>query len=190
MLALTSTHKTWMHGLRVGPKLALLAIFSILLFSLTNFWLQLMALIVVAGLTLSGGRIFALQALALLRPIWFFVALLAVWHLWTNDAANGLRIVLRLTTAVAAANLVTLTSRLSDMVDVIERLAGRKVALAIALAVRFVPVLGDRAAMMGMAWRARSKRRAGWRIVPGLAVGALDEADHVAEALRARGGLV
>ncbi|GHC49436.1 energy-coupling factor transporter transmembrane component T family protein [Neogemmobacter tilapiae] len=190
MLGLTSAHKTWMHRLPVGPKLALLALFSVVLFWLDNLWPMLVALVLVAALVASGGAGFARQALRLLQPVWFFVALLAVWHLWLNDPLNGLRIALRLVVAVTAANLVTLTSRLSDMIDLIERLLGRKVALTLGLALRFVPVLGERAAMLSLAWRARSQKRAAWRLVPGLTVGAFDEADHMAEALRARGGLV
>ena len=37
-------------------------------------------------------------------------------------------------------------------------------------------------------WRARSPRRPGWRILLPATLAALDDADHVAEALRARGG--
>jgi biotin transport system permease protein len=37
--------------------------------------------------------------------------------------------------------------------------------------------------------RARSPRRPGWRLVVPAALAALDDADHAAEALRARGGL-
>jgi len=35
---------------------------------------------------------------------------------------------------------------------------------------------------------ARSRRRPGWQLVLPLSLAALDDADHVAEALRARGG--
>ena len=189
MLGLTSAHETWMHGLRVGPKLLALALFSVVLFRLDSLSWVLAALALVGGLTASGGWGFARQATGLLRPVWFFVALLAVWHLWLNDPLNGLRIALRLVVTVMAANLVTMTSRLSDMADLVERFLGRRVALTLALAIRFVPVLSDRAAALGLAWRARSERRPAWRIAPGLTVGAFEEADHVAEALRARGGL-
>ncbi len=150
-----------------------------------------------AGLYAAGGAAFARHGLAMLRPLWPFLALLAVWHLWTGDWRAGAVIGLRLLAAVAAANLVTMTTRLDDMLSVVERalaplgrlgLPVRRVALALALAIRFVPVLLDRARALGEAWRARSARRPGWRLVVPLALGALDDAERVAEALRARGG--
>ena len=43
--------------------------------------------------------------------------------------------------------------------------------------------------LLSEAWRARSPRRTGWQIVMPLAALAIDDAEHVAEALRARGGV-
>ncbi|HBH7903235.1 TPA: hypothetical protein KDX49_003259 [Vibrio parahaemolyticus] len=51
------------------------------------------------------------------------------------------------------------------------------------------PVLMSKGQKLSRAWRSRSNRRTGWRIVLPFTVLALDDADHVAEALRARGGL-
>jgi biotin transport system permease protein len=105
---------------------------------------------------------------------------------------------LRLVTAVALANLVTLTTRLDAMMAVVERaarplerfgLSPRVLAVAIALVIRFTPVLLLRAGQLMEAWRARSPRRPGWRVVVPVTLAALDDAEHVAEALRARGGL-
>ena len=50
-----------------------------------------------------------------------------------------------------------------------------------------IPKTGGTA--LSLAWRARSRRRAGWRVIVPFMVLALDDADHVAEALRARGGI-
>jgi biotin transport system permease protein len=99
--------------------------------------------------------------------------------------------------AVAFANFVTMTTRLSDMMRVIERLlrplsrlglSARQLALAVALVIRFVPVMLARAGQIRESWRARSPRRPGWRILVPIILSALDDADHVAQALRARGG--
>jgi biotin transport system permease protein len=133
----------------------------------------------------------------MLRPLWPFLLLLALWHLWTGDTATGLAVGLRLVAAVAAANLVTMTTRLSDMMAVLERLAAplarvglppRRLALALALVIRFVPVMTDRLASIREAWRARSPRRPGWQLLLPATLAALDDAERVAEALRARGG--
>ena len=47
---------------------------------------------------------------------------------------------------------------------------------------------GDELAQIGQSWRARSTRRPRWRVLVPATLAALDDADHVAEALRARGG--
>jgi biotin transport system permease protein len=65
-----------------------------------------------------------------------------------------------------------------------------RIALAMAMAVRFVPVLAARAGDLSRAWRARSPRRPRHRLLTPLALAALDEADHAAEALRARSASV
>ena len=128
--------------------------------------------------------------------LWPFVAIVAAWHVWLRDPA-GIAIILRMITAVALANFVTMTTRLTDMIAVIEWLlrpfarlipAGR-MALAVALTIRFIPVMLLRADDLALAWRARSTRPARWHILPALALSALDDAAHVAEALRARGGV-
>jgi biotin transport system permease protein len=197
MLTLTSPVETRWHGVAAGWKLAALAGVTVALFALRDPWVLAAAALGVAGLYAAGGAGFARHGVAMLRPLWPFVALLAVWHLWTGEIREGVAIGLRLVTAVAAANLVTMTTRLDDMLAVAERglaplgrvgVPVRRVALALALAIRFVPVLLERARALGEAWRARSARRAGWRLVVPVALGALDDAERVAEALRARGG--
>jgi biotin transport system permease protein len=64
----------------------------------------------------------------------------------------------------------------------------RKIELAAAMVIRFTPVLAEKGAALAMAWRARARRRASWRVILPFLVLALDDADYVAEALRARGG--
>lgn len=197
MLALTAPVQTPLHRLPAGAKLAALLVFTAALFQVHSLPVLAAALAAIAALHLPGGRLFAAHGLRLLRPLWPFVLILALWHLWTDDLAGGAAILLRLVTAVAAANLVTMTTRLSDMIAVIERLAvplariglpPRTLALAIALTIRFLPVLSDRIARIAEAWRARSPGRPGWRILTPATLATLDDADQVAEALRARGG--
>jgi biotin transport system permease protein len=198
MLTLTSPIETPLHRVAAGVKLAALALFSAGLFWLTSpLWLGL-ALTFVLALHLSGGRAFALFALRMLRPIWPFVLVVALWHLWIADFRGGSAILLRMVAVVAAANLVTMTTRLSDMISVIEHLAHpirallppRLLALAMALVIRFIPVLSERTNHLADAYRARSAGRAGWRIIAPAALAALDDAEQVAQALRARGGAV
>ena len=186
-----------MHGMRAGVKLAALCLFTVLLFGLRTPWAVGLAALVPAGLIAAGGPVFARHAVRLLRPLWPFLLVLGVWHWWTDDAVQGLTIALRLVTAVAAANLVTMTTRLSDMLAVVEALLQplarlglppRRAALVFALVIRFIPVLSDRLTQIAEAFTARSRRPARWRMLVPATLAALDDADHVAEALRARGG--
>ena len=65
----------------------------------------------------------------------------------------------------------------------------RRMALSVALVIRFTPVLMQKGAALAEAWRARSVKRPGWRIVLPFALLAIDDAEQTAEALRARGGV-
>ena len=196
MLTLTSPVETPLHRLPAGGKLAALAIFTMLLFQLTSPLLLGAALAGVIALHLPWGMVFTRHALRMLRPLWPFVLIVMLWHLWTGDLRGGAVILLRMVIAVAAANLVTMTTRLSDVLTIFEWLARplapilppRRLALAFALVIRFIPTLGDRMAQLAEAFRARSPRRAGWRLTVPATLAALDAADHAAEALRARGG--
>ena len=198
MLTLTSPVNTWAHRLPAGAKLLALCGFTAILFALKSPQLQLAACGGTAGIIASCGIEFVRRSVHVLRPIWFFVAIVALWHLWSDDISGGAVVILRMITAVAAANFVTMTTRLSDMITVLERLARPLerigvspgiLALAVALVIRFIPVMMHRSAQIRESWRARSARRPGWRIMLPVTLAALDDADRVAEALRARGGI-
>jgi len=174
-----------------------LSLWTLLLFRLSDPAALLAALAAVVALQATGGPAFALYGARLLRPLWPFILIVGLWHGWTGDLSTGATVILRLIAAVAAANFVTMTTRLSDMIAVIETLARplavfglspRRLALALALVIRFIPVMAERMAQIGDAWSARSPRRPRWRIMVPTTLAALDDADHAAEALRARGG--
>ena len=195
MLTLTSPIETWAHPCRAGAKLAALCGFTLILFALDSpLWLGLCALLT-AGVIASAGKRFGLESARMLRPLLPFVALVALWHLITRDAL-GVTIILRMITAVAAANFVTMTTRLSDMIAVIQRLAKplspliapKALALAIALTLRFIPTMLSRSQTIRESWQARAARPPRWRILLPTTLAALDDAEQVAEALRARGG--
>ncbi|MFC6639535.1 energy-coupling factor transporter transmembrane protein EcfT [Sulfitobacter sp. JBTF-M27] len=198
MISLTSPVKTAAHGWPAGGKLALLCAATLVLFAVDGAALHLGFLAATAVLYALPGRIFLGAGLKRLFVLWPFVALILLWHLITDDGAAGATIALRMVTAVALANLVTMTTRLSDMMTVVRWLTTplrrfgvgtQSIELAMALVIRFTPVLANKGQALSMAWRARSVRRPGWRIVLPFAVTAIDDAEHVAEALRARGGL-
>lgn len=196
MLTLTSPIETWAHRLPAGPKLAAVAVGTTGLFLIASPGLLAGAGCAVVALYLSGGVRFARTGLMQLWPLWPFVGIVALWHLWSNEVMAGAAIVLRMLAAVGLANFVTMTTRLSDMLAVFERLSQplapilppRRLALSFALVVRFIPVMLERMHQIDASWRARSQRRPRWRVLVPATLAALDDADRVAEALRARGG--
>lgn len=198
MISLTSPVETWAHGWRAGAKLGALCIATMGLFALDSVAGQGAAFAVMLALYAAPGAVFFRSGLARLRMLWPFLAVIFVWHLVTATPAQGAEIALRLVTAVGLANLVTMTTRLSDMIDVVRWLAAplrrigietRALELGIALVIRFTPMLATKGAALSRAWRARSARRPGWRIVLPFTLIAIDDAERVAEALKARGGV-
>ncbi len=194
MLTLTSERVTPAHAWPAGVKLGGLALFTLGLFATQG------ALAAGLGLALPLAAALALGLvrdwLRLFRPLLWIGAVILAWHALTGSALEGLAATLRLFAAFGAANLVTMTTRLAEMQAVFLRLARplaplippARIALAMALVIRFIPVLSLRAAQLSAAWRARSARRIGWPLIFAITLAALDDAEHVAEALRARGG--
>jgi biotin transport system permease protein len=198
MISLTSPVETRAHGWPAGGKLGLLCAATIVLFAVQSIMGQagfFGAMIVLYALP---GRRFMSVGLRRLWGLWPFIAMILLWHVLTEDMSKGLVIVMRMITAVGLANLVTMTTRLTDMMGVVRWLCSplramgvrtQWIELAMAMVVRFTPVLAHKGQMLALAWRARAARRVGWRIVAPFAIMAIDDAEHVAEALRARGGL-
>lgn len=198
MLSLTSPIQTPAHGWRAGPKLLALACLTFVLFLPAPGWPALafaLALLGATGIVASWWGIHSPWA-RLFRPLWPFVLLLIVWHAATATPLEGAVILTRMFAAVGAANLMTMTTRLADLQGLVlwilrplaRVLPTKLLSLAIALMIRFIPVMADRAAQLSTAWSARSQRRPRARLMAPLLLSALDDAEHVAEALRARGG--
>jgi len=198
MLALTSSTETRYHRWPAGPKLAAVSLAVFLLYLVNAPALLALALAAVILAYLAAGRGFLAEGLRRLRPLWVFVAVVLAWHGVAGAPMTGVAVSLRLAAAVGLANLVTMTTRLDDLTDVVLRLLsplGRlgirtaPIGFAMALVIRFTPVLFAKAGTLVDAWRARSPRRPGWQILMPITLLAIDDAEHVAEALRARGGL-
>ena len=97
---------------------------------------------------------------------------------------------------VAAAALVTLTTRTTDLIDVIVTACGpfrrfgvdpERVGLILLLGIRFVPVVAELAAEISQAQTARGATRDIRAFAVPLLVRALRDADSIGEALVARG---
>mgnify|MGYP001792763720 CR=1 FL=1 len=199
MLCLTSPVETSAHRWRPGIKFALLCAATFVLLAIDSLVFQVAAFLGCLLLFALPGRTFFLAGMRALKPLWPFVVILIVWHGITQDMADGLAIVLRLMTAVGLATLVTMTTRLSDMMDFVRwalqplarfGLQTRLVELGIALVIRFTPALAAQGRQLAQSWRARAHQKPRWQLILPLTVAAIDDAEQVAQALRARGGLM
>ncbi|MCS0494369.1 energy-coupling factor transporter transmembrane protein EcfT [Ancylobacter sp. MQZ15Z-1] len=197
MISLYLAERTWLHGVPAGWKLLALALVS--LFVAPFDALAPMAGLLAATLALYAtlGRP-ALRQIALLRPMWPLIAILLAFHWWRGDPVLGVAVALRLLAMVLLANAVTMTTRMDAMMDAVEPLlrplalvgvSPRAVALAVAMMIRFVPLLFALWEALGESWRARTGRRGGWRLLAPFCIQTLRLSHHTAEALAARGGV-
>ena len=188
------------HRLPAGAKLLSLAVLAVVLFVLPTPTAAGAALL---G-TLTVGLLVARLPVAVLTRqaravLWWMLALLVV-HALTTDLTTGVTTVLRLLTLVLAAAVVTATTRVSAMVAVVERVCAplrlvgvrpERVGLVITMALRFIPVLIERADRIRAAQAARGGSPRGMRAlrttVAPLLVQVLQMAHDVSEALDARG---
>jgi len=199
-LALYVPRASVVHRTPAGWKLLALAGLSVLLFAVPTLPVVGGALLAVVVL---GVAIAQLPPSVLLRQaravLWFLVALF-VLHTLVTDALTGTFTVLRLLTLVLAAAVVTATTRVVEMVAVVERVCGplrfvgvrpARIGLVIAMALRFIPLIAERADRIREAQAARGGSARGLRglrttVVP-LLIQVLQLAHTVGEALDARG---
>ena len=186
---------TVLHRLPAGVKLAALGLGSLALLPLQDPRLLALALAaVLAPYAMLGRR--GLSRLAQWAPLVPLLAIVGVIQALAETPAAALASILRILALVLMADLVTLSTRLDDMMAalgfVLRPLAvlgldPRRLALAVALVLRFVPVLAQSWRAREEAWRARSPRRPRLPVFAAFFAGALRGADQVAEALDARG---
>ncbi|WP_439530641.1 energy-coupling factor transporter transmembrane component T family protein [Pannonibacter sp.] len=196
MLSLYLPGKSFLHRLPAGAKLVLLALVSAVLMPVAQPLVLAGVLVLALVLYALLGRE-GLRQVQLVRPLVPILVILLLLHGVTGSAMEGVTVVLRLLTMVLLANLVTLTTRMDDMMAAVAPMfrplalvgiSPRRPALAVTLVLRFVPVLLAVYAALSEAWRARTGRPSSWRLIAPLALQALKLSDHVAEALIARGG--
>ena len=188
------------HRLPAGVKLGALAALAVALFTLPSLPAAAAALVGVLAVGLLAARLPVTVLTGQARAVrWWLLALLVV-HSLTTDLRTGAQVVLRLLTLVLAAAVVTASTRVSEMVGVVERLCAplrlfgvrpARVGLALTLALRFIPVLGERTDRIRAAQAARGGPPRGLRAlrttVAPLLVQVLQMASAVSEALDARG---
>lgn len=199
-LALYVPRASPVHRVPAGCKLLALSALGALLFLRPTLPVVGGALAaVLATGVLAAGLPVELLVRQARTVIWWLLALLVV-HALVTDLLTGAVTALRLLALVLAAAVVTATTRVTEMVAVVERLCAplawvgvrpARVGLVIALALRFIPLVAERAERIREAQAARGGSTRGLRgltttVVP-LLVQVLQLAHTVSEALDARG---
>jgi len=184
-----------LHRSGAGVKLLGLLVFSTALVVWRLPVMVLVCLCVVVVLYGVGGfgiRTFAAQV----WPLRWFVLFLLPFQWWTAGWQAAVGIVGTLVLAVLGAGLVSLTTRVTDLLDVVTRLLQParavgvdpdRVALLLTLTIRAVPVIAGTLQEARDARRARGLERSTRALVTPVVVRTIRHADRVGDALAARG---
>ena len=194
-LALYIHRASPLHRLAPSVKVALLIAAGIAVFLVGNpIWLMPVLLAVAA--LYAVARIPPAVAVRQLRPFALLIGLIFLFHGLFTTWTLGLLVVLRLAVLVLLGMLVSFTTRVSDMIETIERglaplaLLGvdpAKVSLALSLALRFIPLHYEQVRDIREAQQVRGLERNVTAIAVPLLVRTLRMASDLTDAIEARG---
>ncbi|MFD6395765.1 energy-coupling factor transporter transmembrane component T family protein [Nocardia sp. NPDC060249] len=185
-----------LHRMPAGVKLALLLV-SIL--AMTVFVRGPLGVLVAMALVVclfALARVSWRVGFAQVRPVLWMTAIIGVFQLLTTSPSRAVVVCGVLLVSVALAALVTVTTRVTAMLDALTRALGplrrvgvnpERVSLLLALAIRCVPLLAQIVHDVGEARRARGAAWSATALVTPVLVRALRTADAMGEALAARG---
>jgi len=188
---------SWLHQLPAGFKLWVLAgtATGLTLFAQLSTVLIGLAFILIAYATL-GRSVWPL--LKTLRPLLILILALFILQSWILGVAPAALVSLRMLSLVLLAQLVTLTTRLDDLLQALLPIlrpfqrfgvAPDRVAFSVALVIRFIPVLLAQYSALRNAWLARGGHQRPWVLLSPLMIQSLKLTEQVALAIAARGGI-
>lgn len=196
MHSLYSEESTWLHHIPAGWKLGSLALLGTGLFWLTDWRPLLVCGLVCALLLYSLGRAGRGHG-RLWRSLFIAGTLITAFHAYFQQAELGVATALRLWCSASLGIMLTLTTRYSDLLAVLERLLmplqrwgvrPERLALHLALMLRFTEHFFLQWKRLDDAYRARSGRSGGWRLLAPMTIQMLQTARRVADALYTRLG--
>lgn len=185
-----------LHRMPAGLKLLLLIV-SILcatIFARTPIEVAAVALVVAA--LFGVARIPVKVALAQLRPVLWMLLIIGVFQIIITTWQRAIVVCGVLLISVALAALVTLTTRVTDMLDTVTRALGptrrlgvdpERIGLMLALAIRCIPILATIVHEVSEARKARGLQWSMTALATPVIVRALRTADALGDALVARG---
>ena len=187
---------TWLHRAPAGLKLAVLALSSsALMWEPSPLLLLVACALVCLSVRCAGASL--RQVWQQLRPLVWMLLVLGGLSVWSQGVWQALEMVLRLFTLVLAALVVSMTTPLTQMMQVVVWLLGplqrlgwvnaEKVALGFGLTLRLIPELGVQWQDIRVAQRARGLTRSPLTMGVPMLLRTLRRADEIAEAIDARG---
>lgn len=186
------------HRLGAGAKLLALAVAALVLSLVSpDPWGIAAALAGVSALYLLARLPLRVLAAEIWRLRWLVVVLGGALLVFVGPLAAWISTG-RVVTIVLLASLLTLTTRMGDLIDVLRRLIAparrfgvdpESVTMTIALTITMIPVVAGFASQVREAQRARGAARSELHGVVPLMVRTLRHADDVADALAARGAV-
>lgn len=196
MGSLYSEQLTWLHRWTAGSKLLLLAVLGTLLFLIPNPWVLAAATVGCALLWLSLGAATGIAG-RLLRTVIVTSLLVAGFHVFMQNYTLAAVSSLRLVSASILGIALTVTTRPSDLVEVLERLlkplaplgvSPERVALQLALMLRFTEHFFVQWKKLDDAYRLRTGKPGGLALIAPLTIHMLQASKRVADAIWARLG--
>lgn len=183
-----------LHRMGAGVKLVLLAASVIVVAVLPEWWMTAIALGVAVALFAVAGIPWRV-AVRQLVPVLWILAIAAPLNALFSGWESALAMSLRVSAFVALAAVVTLTTRVSAMLDAMQRalrpLGDRvdadRIGLVLAMTVRAVPLMVEIVRAVLEARRARGAEGSMRAVAVPVVVRALQTADGMGEALIARG---
>jgi biotin transport system permease protein len=187
---------TFLHRMPVRTKLLGLMISGLALFFVGNPFVLGLALLLTATVYLRLGLAPG-EAFRRLRPVLFTIAFFGLVNIFVLSPHEALVSTVRLLAILFLAASVTATTTIADFIETLtallmplERMGLMKAAdggLAFGLVLRFVPEIANRYEMLKEAHAARGLTLKPHRIIGPLIISTLKEADHIAQAIDARG---
>jgi biotin transport system permease protein len=195
MISLYISSNTWLHRIPASTKLFALLILSIAMLELNDLtWLAIGLIAASAAYGSIGSP--GLRRLIALRALLPIIIGIAIFQAFVMGWETALKSAIKLILMIMFADLITATTPMQTMLRVFQKLltpitrllgfSEKKISLAVAMMIRFIPVLAVQWQQQRQAWTARTHRKPGFRLLVPFIITALARTDQVAEALSSR----
>lgn len=196
MGSLYSEHGTWLHRLSPALKLVLMAVLSTLLFMVQSPAVMVGCAVACAALWFSLGPATRV-ARRLIASVLIAAMLIAAVHLWLGNTALATTSALRLACGSTLGVALTVTTHPTHILHLLEAMLAplaklgfpsQRFALQLALMLRFIEHFFVQWKRLDDAYRLRTGKAGGVRLLAPLTIQMLQTAKRVGDALFARLG--